>query len=166
MKRNFLTAASVIITMGIIVIVSCKKEGKNSSSVDANETGKNETKYSSTNSKESHNMGQNCMSCHKQGGAGEGWFNVAGTVYDTALVKALPNATLKLYSGPNGTGSLMYTIPVDGLGNFYTTQAINFGSGLYPAVQGATTTKYMNSLITGGQCNGCHGVSTSKIYTQ
>jgi hypothetical protein len=104
------------------------------------------------------------MNCHKQGGEGEGWFNVAGTVYDSLKTATLPNATVNLYTGPNGTGTLKYTILVDGKGNFYTTNYIDFTGGLYPSVQGTNSTHYMSSTISMGQCNSCHGVSTDKLW--
>lgn len=127
---------------------------------------KNETNISSQNSSKSHNMGQNCMNCHKSGGDGEGWFTVAGTAYDSAGTNTYSNVTVKLYTGPNGTGTLKYTIDGDKLGNFYTTNATDFGSGLYPAVQGNNSTKYMSTSIPHGQCNSCHGVSTGKLWTR
>lgn len=126
----------------------------------------NETKISSFSSKESHNMGQNCMTCHSSGGEGEGWFNAAGTVYDSLQTSTYANAIIKLYSGPNGSGTVKATIEVDGNGNFYTTDNIDFGSGLYPSVKGNNITKYMGSTITMGQCNSCHGQSTNKIWTK
>lgn len=115
---------------------------------------------------ESHNMGQNCMNCHKSGGQGEGWFNVAGTVYDSAKNNTNPNGRVKLFTGPNGTGSEVATVEVDALGNFYTTQSVSFDGGLYPAVQGKNTTQYMGSAAPSGQCNSCHGVSTDKLWTK
>lgn len=148
-KGIFITT---LIALAFTVISSCEKENKN------------ETKISSYNDLESHNMGQNCMSCHKQGGAGEGWFTAAGTVYDSLKLNTYPNATVKLYTEPNGNGSLKQTIQVDGKGNFYTTNNIDFGSGLFPVVEGNTTTKYMNSSISMGQCNSCHGVTREKIW--
>ena len=110
-------------------------------------------------------MGQNCMNCHKSGGEGKGWFNVAGTVYTAGLSNTYPNTTVKLYTGPNGTGTLKYTINGDAKGNFFTTETIDFGSGLYPVVQGTSTAKYMSTTTTTGQCNSCHGVSTDKLWT-
>ena len=142
---------SLIISL-IIVLQACEKEGEN------------ETKISSFNSKKSHNMGQNCMNCHKDGGEGEGWFQLAGTIYDSLKVNTNPNTTVNLFTGPNGTGTLKYTLQVDGLGNFYTTAAADFATGLYPAVVGKNSTKYMSSITTSGQCNSCHGVTTDKIY--
>jgi cytochrome c553 len=148
------------LVFSLVLAVSCEKENENE-----NEGG-NETKTSTANSSESHNMGQNCMNCHKQGGQGEGWFTVAGTVYDTSTTKVYPGATIKLFTGPNGTGTLKYTLPVDKLGNFYTTNSVDFISGLYPAVTGSNATRYMSSTISNGQCNSCHGSSTSKITAQ
>ena len=126
----------------------------------------NETKISSYNETESHNMGQNCMSCHKQGGSGEGWFTLAATVYDSLQTSPYPNSTIKLYTGPNGTGTLKHTIEVDGNGNFYTTQEVNFDAGLYPVVSSNNGTNYMSSPIYSGNCVSCHGNSTSKIWAK
>ncbi len=130
------------------------------------EDDENEAMTSSSGSNESHNAGRNCMECHRSGGSGEGIFKVAGTVYNEALTSINSNATVKLYTGANGTGTLKKAIEVDARGNFYTTSSIDFGSGLYVSVEGATTTKYMSSAITGGACNSCHGSSTSKIWTK
>lgn len=112
-------------------------------------------------------MGQNCMNCHRSGGQGEGWFNVAGTVYNATATQNVPNATVYLYTGPNGTGTLKYTVEVDAKGNFFTTEAIDFGTGLYPAIQGNTTTQYMSTSITTGACNSCHtGIATPRLWTE
>jgi hypothetical protein len=147
------------IVLGIACIVasfiatqSCKK---NNSS---------ETNISATGGNKSHNMGQNCMNCHKSGGKGEGWFNVAGTVYKFGTSNTYPNAIIKLYTGPNATGTLKYTIYGDAKGNFYTTENIDFGSGLYPFVQGTNATNQMISATTSGQCNSCHGVNIDNIW--
>ena len=149
----------IIITMMISTLLlfeSCEKE----------ENEGNELMNSSYNETESHNMGQDCMSCHKQGGDGEGWFVVAGTVYDSLKTSTYPNSTVKLYSGPNGTGTLVATIEVDGLGNFYSTNNIDFGSGLYTSARGNTTTKHMITSINTGNCNSCHGESVDRIWTK
>ena len=146
------TVFSFIIVL-IVLLQACEKEGGN------------ETNISAFSSKKSHNMGQNCMSCHKNGGEGEGWFLAAGTVYDSLKTSTYPNATVKLFTGPNGTGTLKHTLQVDGLGNFYTTESIDFGTGLYPAVEGKNSTQYMSSSTRNGQCNSCHGSSAEKIYT-
>ncbi|HNB81752.1 MAG TPA: hypothetical protein PLP34_06265 [Chitinophagaceae bacterium] len=128
--------------------------------------GNNVKNISAYNKTESHNMGRNCMDCHKSGGEGEGWFQVAGTVYTSSFSTTYPNSTVYLYTGPNGTGTLKYTVQVDGKGNFYTTESIDFGSGLYPAIKGNTTTHYMSTVTSTGQCNSCHGVSNDKMFAQ
>jgi hypothetical protein len=116
------------------------------------------------NSDDSHNFGQNCMTCHQVNGSGEGVFEIAGTVYDSQKINPYPNATIKLFTEPNGNGTLKYTLEVDALGNFYTTTKIDFGQGLYTEVQGNNQIIYMNTAISTGQCNSCHGSSTDKIW--
>lgn len=125
-----------------------------------------ETKISSHGDDESHNAGENCMSCHKIGGKGEGWFETAGTVYTDDYSSIYPNATVYLYTGPEGTGEQKYRIEVDALGNFYTTENIEFGSGLYPAVESANGIEYMESTTVSGACNGCHGVTEDPISVE
>jgi hypothetical protein len=106
---------------------------------------------------ESHNVGRNCMNCHFRGGPGKVWFSVAGTVYKDDKITPNPNGTIKLYTGPKGTGELKERIEVDAFGNFYTTKDIDFGSGLYPVVIGTTgNIKIMGFLVPDGQCNSCH----------
>ncbi len=151
-KRNFvLLLALTLIGFGVS---SCEKEGGN------------EKKISMYGGDDSHNMGQNCMECHKSGGEGEGWFNIAGTVYDTALIATLKNTTIKLYTEANGGGQLKYTFEGDAKGNFYSTDDINFGDGLFPSVQGPTGTQYMSTSVKTGACNSCHGATTDKLWSK
>lgn len=154
MKRNIITIMLMAI-LGMVSIQSCEKE-----------KGASVTNISAAGKTKSHNMGQNCMNCHKSGGEGEGWFNAAGTVYNEAGTATLKSGTVELYTGPNSTGNLRGTIIVDGLGNFYTTEAINFSGGLYPSVKGSTIKQHMSTNISNGQCNSCHGVSTNKLWTK
>ena len=142
----------VITTIAIIGFQSCEEENGN------------ETKISYNNSTESHKAGQDCMTCHKSGGSGEGWFTVAGTVYDESKEQVKPNVIVKLYSGTNGTGDLVATIEVDGKGNFYTTEKINFDNGLYTLVESNTDIQHMTSSITAGSCNSCHGNLFDRIW--
>lgn len=124
------------------------------------------TNISSNGKNESHNMGQNCMDCHKVGGDGKGAFKAAGTVYNSGLTAELPNVKVKLFTGPNGTGSLAHVIEVDAKGNFYTTESIDFSKGLYPSVETGNGSLYMSTTAANGMCNSCHGVSTTKLYGQ
>ncbi len=155
MKLKLIAYFSIFM-IAILLLQSCQKDEEGSES---------EQKVSAHNEKESHNMGLNCMNCHKSGGSGEGIFNVAGTVYNDLKTGTYPNATIKFFSEPNGNGLLKYTVEVDGLGNFYTTENIDFGNGLYASVERNSSTQNMASSITTGQCNSCHGISTDKIWT-
>lgn len=145
---------TVVITTLFIMTVSCDKEHD-----------ENETKISKYNSSESHNAGENCMSCHKSGGEGEGWFNVAGTVYESSLSSIYPNSTITLTTEPNGAGNSVITIQGDARGNFYTTESVNFGTGLYVKLEGTSgEIMYMSSKISSGACSSCHGASTSRVH--
>jgi hypothetical protein len=128
--------------------------------------GENETKISENGGSSSHKMGQNCMTCHKSGGSGEGWFSIAGTVYDSSMTDTYANMAVSFSTSPNGTGELKYIIAGDALGNFYTTQTIDFGTGLYTSVRGEKIDQYMITPVTSGQCNSCHGTATDKIWTK
>jgi hypothetical protein len=136
-----------------VVAISCKKA--NQSNISAH-------------NKKSHNMGKNCFDCHVSGGPGLGWFEIAGTVYDTVFPnnKPNPNGTVFLYSDAART-ALVTTLDVDNDGNFYTTDNVNFGSGLFPKVVSKDgDIKYMTNPITQGACNGCHNFDTYKIYVK
>ncbi len=107
------------------------------------------------------------MNCHKPGGDEAPVWKVAGTVYNETLTTINPNATIELYTGPDRTGTLKYTLQVDAKGNFYTGGNIDFSGDLYPSVIGSTSTYSMSSPITTGACNSCHdgGASTDRIWT-
>jgi len=146
----------VLIIMAAIVLIS----------LHSCEDDENETKISSFGSDDSHKTGENCMECHKSGGDGEGWFTVAGTVYNSTQTTVYPNATITLYTGSKGTGDLVAAIEVDKKGNFYTTEKVDFGNGLYTQVEGNNTTRDMISSIRHGKCNSCHGDSVDAIWTE
>ena len=117
------------------------------------------SQHGATNSHTDERRGDNCMICH----TGD---VVAGTVYDLGLENISPDATVYLYSGPNGTGDIVETIEVDSNGNFYTNQPMEFGEGLYPVIESAGGERnYMPSSTLNGACNSCHGVSALPIYT-
>jgi mono/diheme cytochrome c family protein len=132
-----------------------------------NEEGENETKISAYGDMESHHVGDNCLSCHRSGGSGEGWFTVAGTVYQPDLTTPYPDATVRLHTGADGTGTLAITVEVDGRGNFYTTRPVDWGTGLYASVSSASDTSAMLQVVSSGACNSCHdGVSTARIHVE
>jgi hypothetical protein len=152
MQKTHLIIAGLITVFSLILSTSCEKEG-----------GENETVISNTNGT-SHHTGDNCMTCHKSGGSGEGWFQLAGTIYNSTSTSPYANATIKLYRDANITGALVATISADKSGNFYTTSSINFGSGLFVSIANTNETILsMNSPITSGACNSCHSGTASQI---
>lgn len=156
MIKNKIFTLLILVISTMLILSSCENDDDDG----------DEKMVSKYNEMESHKMGENCMSCHKSGGEGEGWFNLAGTVYDSEKTITYPNATVKIYNAPNGGGSLIGTIEVDGLGNFYTTDNIDFENGLYVTVTGDNTTEHMLGPVITGQCNSCHGTSTARIWTR
>jgi hypothetical protein len=151
---RFYSFLSVLFLTAVLFLAfpSCKK----------NKCG--ESNISVSGGSKSHNFGQNCMNCHKSGGEGEGCFNAAGSVSNASTSAHLTGGTMKLYTGPNGTGTLKYTVAIDSKGNFYTTESVEY-SGLYPAITGTSgNTNYMGSTISTGACNSCHGSSTGNLY--
>jgi len=150
-ETNFFFIVLTLIYLGAFTIISCEKEGGN------------ETKISSNNSNQSHNNGQNCMTCHTSGGSGEGWFTAAGSVYNTNGTIA-NGGKVYLYTEPNGAGGLVETIEIDKKGNFYTTKEISFTAGVYPKVESSSgDVKFMGTKLNTGSCNSCHGSSQINI---
>jgi hypothetical protein len=153
MKSNSFVLIGFGIGLVILSLLACRKD-RNC----------DESNNSASGQGESHNFGMNCLNCHMAGGEGEGCFRAAGSVSDSLLASHLTSGTVKFYTQPNGGGQLKYTIPIDALGNFFTTENISV-SGLYPAITGPTgVTNHMSSSISTGACNSCHGVSTSKLW--
>ena len=113
-----------------------------------------------------HNVGNDCLVCHKAGGGGEGVFTAGGTVYKVGTSIGATDATIKLYSNAEGTGTPVVSMTSAVGGNFYSQSSINFGSGLYVRVTSAKGTSSMISPITTGGCNSCHGSSTGKITVE
>jgi hypothetical protein len=107
----------------------------------------------------SHNTGKDCMSCHG--------FAASGSVYNKALSSGFSGAVIKLTSQANGAGTVLGTFTTNKSGSFYTSGAINFGSGVFVSVAGNSgSVKHMSSPITTGACNSCHGSSTSKVWAE
>ena len=158
---NLVSFIPLIITM----MVACTE--KSDDQTKDNNEGKNVTKISTHNDTNSHRVGEDCISCHASGETVKGWFTASGTVYKSDKTTAYPNGTVKLYSAANQGGTLVKSIQVDGLGNFYTTESISFSSGLYPAVEYSGQTNTMQSTTTSGRCYTCHvsgGVAGNVIY--
>ncbi len=151
MRIQYFCIVSIFVFLGFL---SCKKESDDKKSLNS--------KHFST---ESHHTGDDCMGCHSSDGNGEYNFTIAGTVYDSVQNKPFPNATIRIYSGMNGQGTLLKTLEVDGFGNFYTTDEIDFSKGVYTSVQGNKSIRYMQQKATVGQCSACHGIYQRTIYT-
>jgi hypothetical protein len=137
------------------VLFSCEKE----------ESEEQKDNTSSSLSAKSHNIGQNCMNCHIKGEEGEGWFKIAGSVYNSTQTVPYITATVELRTVQSGGGILVKIVEVDQNGNFYTTNPIDFGSGLYVSVVGGISTQYMSSKVINGACNYCHD-SSKRIWTE
>jgi len=108
----------------------------------------------------SHNVGKNCLSCHSN-------FKLAGSVFDKSLSEGLAGVKIQITTQANGLGTVLATLSSDNSGNFYTRSTIDFGTGLFVSVEGASgIVNYMNSSITSGACNSCHGSTTSKLWAE
>lgn len=140
----------------LVVVASC-------GGVD-DDTRPNEPNVSTNNSKRSHNAGQYCISCHRNGGDGKGWFTVAGTVYQSNEIDVAPNGIIELRTQPMGGGELLHEIEVDALGNFYTTEEIDFEPGLFPvAISAGGRTRFKSLETYEGECSSCHGVTEPRL---
>lgn len=122
----------------------------------------NDKNISSHSEDESHNAGQNCMNCHYQVGPGEGWFSLAGSVYGN-----YQDHSVRVYDALNQ--DLLAIVEVDQLGNFYTTESIDFSNGTTIDIideQGQVIAA-MGTVVKTGQCNLCHDDSfQAKIVIQ
>lgn len=149
MKHTVKILLAFCIVLVIISFYSCKKNKAG--------TGSETSTYSNTSS---HNVGTACMNCHNSGGSNQFWWTVAGTVFKPDSTSLNSNSTVYLFTGTNGTGNLILTLPVDAKGNFYTTSSVSFGSGFYPEVKSSSgEIRYMQSSTTNGNCNSCHDSS-------
>ncbi len=126
-------------------------------------------KESERGSTESHNFGQNCMTCHNQSGNEAvregGWWNIAGSVISDDSNQPFTNGVVELWSLPDRQGVLYYTLDIDALGNFYTEKIVNFPGDCYPAVVNTITgeSKSMDDPFRAGGCNACHGYTEELI---
>lgn len=138
----------MVMLAGLFVWFSCKKDG-----------GENDGADGGAN----HNVGNNCLVCHKAGGGGDGIFTAGGSVFKAGTTTGATGAVINLYptSDLNGTPVATMTSAVGG--NFYTKSAINFGTGLYVKITYNLGSVSMSQPLTSGACNSCHGVSVGKI---
>ena len=143
-----------MIQLLIILNTSCSKNSVNLE------------RKSSHGDTKSHITDKNCINCHKEGGSGDGWFTIAGTVFNTDQQNRFPNATVLFYSVADGDGDIKYTLEVDEYGNFYTTDEIDFVGNKYPVVLSEVDTQYMSKAVSNGDCSDCHGQDVDKIWVK
>jgi hypothetical protein len=121
------------------------------------------TYISAHGSRAGSSMKDNCMNCHKTG-ATYGGFIVAGSVYAPDGNTRYPNATITLFKDSMGlvTNTILGTIEVDGVGNFYTTHPIDLSQGVHPMLSSQNGDTTMMTVTTNGACNSCHGTSIQR----
>ena len=166
--------AAIIATITVTPTVNGVKGTSSSYTITVNPTQTTTAAITLTGSasglSKSHNAGMSCVSCHTPGGQATSFqWKIGGTLYTSSAGTAIAsNLVVKFYTGPNGTGTLKYILNGDQKGNFYSLGPVDFTGGLYPAVVGPTTTKYMGSPITTTptSCNSCHtgGTGTARIW--
>jgi len=148
-----------ILPFGLMLITILLAAGCGGSGSDSDSDSDSEM-TSTLGDNDSHRAGQNCQSCHRPGGSGDGVFTVAGTVFDgnnPSVVK--PDVIVRLHGLADENSALVEEIEVDAKGNFYTTATIPFGTGLYAVVvEGAASSPFMSTPVTSsdGACNSCH----------
>lgn len=134
----------IVMLLAMLAFVACEKEDANS------EAGGDE----------SHNTGQNCLSCHASGN--EYKFVTAGTVYQSDGTSPASTGQVIIYSEANSGGTALATIAVDSKGNFYSDKDISYSGGVYPVVSYSGACKAMVSPAKSGACNSCHDGNTTE----
>jgi hypothetical protein len=148
MKRLNGFVFAFLLLVGTGLWISCDKEGDDDDDL-AN-----------------HNVGNDCLMCHKTNGGGDGVFTAGGTVWKTGTTIGATGAKVELFASPGATGTPVVTMTTQVGGNFYTKSSINFGTGLYAKVSTENGSSTMITPVTTGACNSCHGVTTGKITVQ
>jgi len=110
----------------------------------------------STADSSSHNAGKNCLSCHD---SGDKLLTIGGTVY-TAIDSTTDAGGQGLKVRIKKNDKVLFTLPVDKSGNFYTDRDVNF-----PIKTTLTNGNAMVDSVNKGGCNksGCHD-SGNRIY--
>lgn len=110
---------------------------------------------SAKNTSLSHNVGMNCLdaSCHSQpASSSRPHFTLAGTVYtDANATNIYPNVDVELIVN----GSVAKDIPVDNLGNFYTTGPIAWNDYPQPQVRTGSGSYKMTPHLSSASNGGC-----------
>jgi hypothetical protein len=145
MKR--ITALFVLASAVTVSQIGCG--GGSPSSPSTPSSGSTTTTTTTPNLGSSHNAGRDCTACHG--------FTIAGTAYKTDGTSVYAGATIRLSTGGAGSGSTVATLTSDASGNFRTSSAINFGTGLFATATGTSgAVRSMSMAVTHGACNACH----------
>lgn len=117
------------------------------------DTALNIENISTAGSHKSHNMGQNCMTCHQEHGPGKGIFTVAGTWWNEDG-SAHAGGRVELRDGDLS----VLSINVDEYGNFYTTEPVALPEkSLRPVlIENDNSEAPMPFGTRSGACNICH----------
>lgn len=152
-KGSFKNLYLVLLLLSLTIVISgCEKDD-------------NKVMNSQKDGTDSHKHGEDCMSCHSSGGSGEGVFTIAGSIYNDDMLTPYPNGTVELKIDIAGSVNMVKTLEVDARGNFYTTDPFDFSEGAYTSIWSINGKEYdMNSKISSGSCNSCHGNSTEKLW--
>ena len=168
MRKTYISFAFLLAIFGIILSQSCGDGNQSKQSTENKVEDATKQLISQEGGNKSHEFGNNCASCHTSNGSGKSIFTVSGSVLDEARANIQKKCIIKLYTQPKAQGELVATIYGDALGNFYSTEKIDFSKGLYPTLLGTPgvkeDTKHMTKIpIYRGDCNSCHGVVTEKL---
>jgi hypothetical protein len=104
----------------------------------------------------SSNAGTACLSCHRAGGLATTTFTFAGTVYEAS--GALPvgeGVEVRIANADLTSVQVIYT---DAAGNFWEYGTFLPDGGAAVGVRDATFARHQATLVTNGDCNGCHTV--------
>ena len=119
-----------------------------------------EKNISSFGDDESHYEGRNCMECHYPVGSGDGSFSAAGTLFGNH-----GDDIIRLYNALSG--ALVAEIEVDDLGNFYTTESIDFNNGITIEVETEDgEVEAMEREIYFGSCAVCHNPDCAELFPE
>ncbi len=92
--------------------------------------------------------GSDCLACHSAGGSATPW-TVAGTVY--AAGAAVAGANVRITDSAGST----FGLRTNRAGNFYTAESVAFP--LRVCVERGGAADCMESVVSQGSCNTCHG---------
>lgn len=106
----------------------------------------------------SHNTGEACMHCHQAHSNGLGVFTAAGSAYNADGTPAT-SGSIQLWEGSADTGAMLLELPIDALGNYYTTTDLGLPQvAVQPVLVDAAgdEANRMPWPTESASCNQCH----------